>query len=73
MDEADPGAVMVCGGQWHQVALQVTRLLTTSSFAYTMFSFIDEMLSSNSYATDIESLLGELFELQVTEDTAAKF
>ena len=38
-----------------------------------MFSCIDEMLSSNSYATDIESLLDELFESQVTEDTAAKF
>ena len=73
MDEADLCAVMACDGQWQQVAPQGQRLLATSSFAYTMFSFIDEMLSSNSYATDIESLLDELFESQVTEDTAAKF
>ena len=36
------------------------------------FSFIDEMLSGNSHATDIESLLNKLFESQVTE-MAAKF
>ena len=36
-----------------------------------MFSFIDDMLSSNSYAS--EALLDEIFESQVTEDTAAKF
>ena len=38
-----------------------------------MFSFIDGMLSQNSYATDIESQLDELLESDVTEDTAAKF
>ena len=73
MDEADFCAVMACDGQWQQVAPQVTRLLATSSFAYTMFSVVDEMQSSNSYAADIESLLDELYESQVTEDTAAKF
>ena len=31
------------------------------------------MLSSYVYGTDIRSLLEELFESQVTEDTAAKF
>ena len=55
-----------------QVAPQVTRLLATSSFAHTMFSFIDAMLSSNSCAYGIESLLDGFFESQVTEDTAAK-
>ena len=55
------------------MARQVTTLLATSSLAYTMVSFIDDMLSSTSCTTDIESLLDELFESQVTEDTAAKF
>ena len=62
MDEADIGTVMGCDGQWQHVASQVTRLLATSSLAYTMFSSIDETLSSNPYATDLESLPDDLFE-----------
>ena len=45
MGGADIGAVVTCDGQWQQVAPQVTRPLATSSFANTMCSFIDEMLS----------------------------
>ena len=65
MDEAHVGAVMACDGQ-QQVAPQVTRLLATSSFADTVSSVINEMLSNESSATDIESLLDEIFESQVT-------
>ena len=38
------------------VASQVARLLSSTTCASTMFSFIDDMLSSGACGTDIESL-----------------